>query len=700
MTSKFFKKFISSLLIGAVLVTSADLPAFAASANLDDEYSIESEEYNGLPAIERTVGSDNVLVAIEGTAFKPIADATLTKINELRREACENGYINPDTGKALSKDDYKQMFWSNDMTSIALLRAAEASVYRSEDGKRPNGKANLTPETEGGIKANSEIIDWKISDNPFADILADAEKQKSDWITSKNYAKADLYCQLINPVNVALGAVSYKTSEQKDNNKTVAFEFGTNKASKDATPTFADGNINVKVELPAKNVTGLYFTKTTLTIRVSEKTEVYTNAYVSMKATNNGTTYESSAKGRVYEGISWESTDENIARVFQDKNDNKWYVYGQSAGQDVKITATVKKNTKIQKNFLMEVKKGDFSSLITVKGFKKSLPYNFGEPVYQKDVQVYLPNPEDKKNPTLLVYGVDYEIRYENYQDVSTDTKKAKMIISPINGNFKNDKVMKYKITPFDISKADANLEIKMSVSGNTNAVYVKGGAQPALSVSYNGRQLIEGTDFKVKYSTNKKFTTSKLSATVKGKKNYKGSKKFYFYVDKADLGRCTVECKDVVYKESKKWKKYISKGKIYDINGKKLKANTDYIKSLTYTVSENGVEKTVTKNTSFYPGMTISVNATGKGWYENKVVGSYRLVEKSIAKAKVKLTTSRFSEDITVNDIDVILKGETLNSTDYEIVSAKLNKSGSKLTVVVHGLGRYGCTKKVTFKY
>ena len=78
-----------------------------------------------------------LMIRVEGRFEEPDRDALIDRLNEIRREACEEGVSNPETGDPLTEDDYVPMEWSAELEKTAAIRAVEASVLR--DHMRPDG---------------------------------------------------------------------------------------------------------------------------------------------------------------------------------------------------------------------------------------------------------------------------------------------------------------------------------------------------------------------------------------------------------------------------------------------------------------------------------------------------------------------------------------------------------------------------------
>ena len=69
----------------------------------------------------------------------------------------------------------------------------------------------------------------------------------------------------------------------------------------------------------------------------------------------------------------------------------------------------------------------------------------------------------------------------------------------------------------------------KATASSISNKTYTGSAIKPTVTLKYNGKTLTKGTDYTVKYSSNK--STGKATITITGIKNFTGTKKVYFYI-------------------------------------------------------------------------------------------------------------------------------------------------------------------------
>jgi hypothetical protein len=150
---------------------------------------------------------------------------------------------------------------------------------------------------------------------------------------------------------------------------------------------------------------------------------------------------------------------------------------------------------------------------------------------------------------------------------------------------------------------------------------------------------------------------------------------------------------------------------KLTDSNNKALKAGLDY-DNYVYTYADNtilldgthrnkGDEVQATDNLPL--GTVVTITVSGIGNYTGDIKTNYRLVEKDIKSATIKVANKTYQgKAVTLDesDISIKLQGKTLGSSDYEIVGYENNDAAGTATVTIKGKGNtYGGTKSVKFK-
>lgn len=249
--------------------------------------------------------------------------------------------------------------------------------------------------------------------------------------------------------------------------------------------------------------------------------------------------------------------------------------------------------------------------------------------------------------------------------------------------SFTGEKRIKFKI---DQCPMDRVVVTGSDGSKNLSAVYRKSGAKPEkLMVAIDGRTLKEGRDYTVKYSANTKYTgTGDKSAkdgklTVTGRGNYKGSKSVVFTITRRPFSEeagINVNAADMPYVN--KAGKFMSDVKVYDSEGKLLKAGIDYEKVIKY-VAADGSE--LSKTSVPEEDDVITVFVTGKGGYTSDTIrADYKILKagevNDISKAKISI------DPVAYRSGRVILTGDNASC-----VHASMGKDKKSLTFSTDGI-------------
>lgn len=142
--------------------------------------------------------SGNEFVLVHGKFSYLSKDDILKRVNEIRKEACEEHVPNPENPSAkLSSSDYVPIKWSKDLETTAQTRAAEGCVVM--DHQRPNGTTCFT-----AFPQNMRAWYWaeNLAWNGGADILQGIDQwyeEKSDWVKQNSSAVTGHYTNMINP---------------------------------------------------------------------------------------------------------------------------------------------------------------------------------------------------------------------------------------------------------------------------------------------------------------------------------------------------------------------------------------------------------------------------------------------------------------------------------------------------------------------
>ena len=343
------------------------------------------------------------------------------------------------------------------------------------------------------------------------------------------------------------------------------------------------------------------------------------------------------------------------------------------------------KGAKIEKikdviTYTGKAKHPDFK--LTLKGSKTAVTYTFDEEtqVYVRadgqpmNVNVAISNNVNKGTATILVSGAK-----EKGKTTSVKTT--------------------FKILPVDLTKADVKVEA-------TAGVYaVKGAVPESLAVTCDGKRLINGIDYTVKYGNNKK-AGAQGTITVTGKGNYTKKALGTFAINKLDLSKISVDAVTACEK--------MAAGKVkatvVDESGNALKASQYTLKI--YKEAESDAPCDAKDVLS--AGETIYVEAEAKDKVnlaeKTKTLRAEFKIGKDISKAKVVLSDkikkgiAYTGSPITLKegDLEVTLRGVSGSlkmGEDYELVAYSNNINKGTATAVIRGKGDYSGTKAIKFK-
>ena len=155
-----------------------------------------------LPTNVETAAEGNMLVGVYGKYTGGGAEA-LERINQIRKEACDEGVKNPDTGRPLTSSDYVPIKWSSDLEYIARLRSCEGVVV--EGHTRPNGKSCFSISSPYGKRSYGEVLAWNGSSS--GSLLTAVNMwygEKGIWVRGENGVTGH-YTSMIRPSNMYVG---------------------------------------------------------------------------------------------------------------------------------------------------------------------------------------------------------------------------------------------------------------------------------------------------------------------------------------------------------------------------------------------------------------------------------------------------------------------------------------------------------------
>lgn len=315
--------------------------------------------------------------------------------------------------------------------------------------------------------------------------------------------------------------------------------------------------------------------------------------------------------------------------------------------------------------------------------------------ICQKNANILCyPSENESEN---LVEGTDYTVRYSG----NTKCGTATAVFTGI-GRYAGTLKLTYKIVP----KTDLYIRWKdMDAEGNPVTYYQKDGAVPSftlLECTQDGQEisLVNKTDYTVTLRNNKKL--GKMTCEINGKNNYRGYKSVTeVKVMAADISCGTLIAGDKAYsKKINSWKASVT---IKDVNGRQLKAGTDYDKQLIYTyegMEEGGVPAA---------GTMVYVTANGMNNYAgSSITGSYYIYSKHINSLIVSIDPQVYTgKEVTLSESDIHVylnqtarkNGEELDETCYRIAGYSNNIKVGTAKVTLQGMGEYGGQRTCGFR-
>lgn len=370
-----------------------------------------------------------MLVEVEGTFSTATKQQVLNRINQIRKEACDKGFVNPSTDEKLTSRDYIPIKWSSDLEWIAQTRAAEASV--NEAHSRPNGKSCFTL-SHNGVYSWAENLAWNYGG--MMDAIEQWYDEKEDWVKQNPNAVTGHYTSLINPEYLYIGLGTF---QREDNWITTAGEFSDEK-NLDEQKSGVTGKYEQVIEVQDSDVK-LSLGKTSVvkgdTKQLRLKVEIR-----GMSAFGSGV----SIPGYVTRDIIWTSSEPSIISV-----DAQGKITGCNYGNAV-ITAKVQgKTASAQMSCVKKVTvaKGKTPKLKNLKGKKLKITYKAitGAKGYQIQYARNSKFTKGKKTITLkgrtktvkVKKGIKYYVRVRAYK-IDVNNKK-------VYGAWSNKKSLKIK---------------------------------------------------------------------------------------------------------------------------------------------------------------------------------------------------------------------------------------------------------------
>ncbi len=207
-----------------------------------------------LPTDVETASQGHELVGVDGSFSTDVQEA-IDLVNQYRLEACMNGYPNPDNPDTnLTPSDYVPIQWSSDLEYIARIRAAEASIYESND--RPNEKYYTSLQSKNGIHSACEALCFWSGDKMTDSIEWWYALGKEAWVNQES-TESSTYTSLIAPSHTHIGMAQIcLTGAAEFINANKLYEKNPG-ITLDTTPLQKAKNIMQAVEVPKSKLSNL-----------------------------------------------------------------------------------------------------------------------------------------------------------------------------------------------------------------------------------------------------------------------------------------------------------------------------------------------------------------------------------------------------------------------------------------------------------
>lgn len=310
----------------------------------------------------------------------------------------------------------------------------------------------------------------------------------------------------------------------------------------------------------------------------------------------------------------------------------------------------------------------------------------------------------DAKSKEVLEENKHYMLYYTN----NVNAGSAKVTVIGM-GDYSGAVTKKFTIKPSIVM-----LTVDASVVNGKEYPYVSTGATLGDDLrvcAADGTVLVQGKDYKITYSGNKKVGRAKYTVTYLG--NYKGNKPYKgtFQIKAAGLNGAKVLVGDKVSKGKKK--DYVS-APVVSVNNVVLK-KSDYTCSYYYDEALTQPVEQVVAIPSDKSAVDIYVKIEGKGNYAGSSVSAkYQYCAATytdLSKAKItvvdangkKISKVEYTgEELTPNVIVTIGSGknaQVVPATEYTVSYAgNVNKGKATVMITGTGTGNYAGSKTATF--
>ena len=141
---------------------------------------LKNEEISSIiPTDVKTPSKNCIFLGVFGD-IRTDKQASLDRLNAIRKEACEEGVKDPQTKKKLTMSDYFPLKWSTDLEKISRIRAAESSFTIGHE--RLNGKS-IWGVVFNNVRSWGENLAWNWGSANSINMINQWYSEKHDWVT-------------------------------------------------------------------------------------------------------------------------------------------------------------------------------------------------------------------------------------------------------------------------------------------------------------------------------------------------------------------------------------------------------------------------------------------------------------------------------------------------------------------------------------
>ena len=147
----------------------------------EEEYQrLKNEELSKiLPSDQDKPSQSCIFLGVYGN-FYTDKEKALQRINDIRKEACNEGVKDPETNKKFKPSDYKPYKWSTELEFIARIRSMEGGLTMGHS--RLNGKGIFKVQ-KNEIRSWAENLAWNWENANSIDMINQWYDEKHDWVT-------------------------------------------------------------------------------------------------------------------------------------------------------------------------------------------------------------------------------------------------------------------------------------------------------------------------------------------------------------------------------------------------------------------------------------------------------------------------------------------------------------------------------------